>query len=690
MSNYDCLMSGLVDDRLKCFTTDNHMDLIPENLLRNHEDRRVVFFCGAGVSIPAGLPSFKKLVELTLLDLLPARDKCESNSMESMAWQAFDEENYDETLGILESPQQGGYEAKDVRKKVGDLLSSPRTKTLANHLVLVRLAQLDTEHGRLVTTNFDMLFERAQKKLMRQENSKFKMNVHVAPALPPAKPEAFRGLAYLHGKLGSSVNDQHLVLTTANFGTAYMLEGWALRFVIDLFRYYHVIFIGYSLEDPTMRYLVQALASARNEHFEQFKEPYAFAPYGCNAGGDEDSVVQQWKFKGITPIPYPEVNNHQQLWQSLEEWADMYSQGITGRRQIVARLGQFPPESDQNVSTIRDMEWALKDADVARYFADQSSKKQIHPGWINTLQERGLLSLPIGQSEDAQPITVPLASNRKLPDYFDLNVVTYHLGRWIAQCLDSKETLDWVLDNGAVLHSQFRRLIRRQLENDATHIPSALRTVWRILSDESYASMLSEKFGFRYIHRASEIRLAPDDKLALREFLNQLRPIPIIRRKPDFYEYVKNRNSDKPLEWCEIDIELIGVRYENDIKEFRKNAKDWEGTLVAIADEVTIQLREAMDWLSVFGLANSTNDITYIRYRSISPHEQNKYAQTWTQLIALARESCDVLVDRGDLATANNLLQKWNSIPYPVFQRLVLYAVTEYPELDLELGLMIL
>ena len=202
------------------------MDLIPEKLLRNHEDGRVVFFCGAGVSVPAGLPSFRKLVKLTLMELLPARDKCESNSMGSMAWQAFDKEIYDEALGILESSQQGGYDSKDVRKKVSSLLLNPRTKTLDKHLVLARLAGFGAVHGRLVTTNFDTLFERAEKKLMKQENYRHKMNVHIAPALPPAKPEAFQGLAYLHGRLKSSVNDQYLVLTTANFGTAYMLEGW--------------------------------------------------------------------------------------------------------------------------------------------------------------------------------------------------------------------------------------------------------------------------------------------------------------------------------------------------------------------------------------------------------------------------------------------------------------------------------
>ena len=36
---------------------------IPERLLQAHEDGRVVFFCGAGISYPARLPSFAGLVE---------------------------------------------------------------------------------------------------------------------------------------------------------------------------------------------------------------------------------------------------------------------------------------------------------------------------------------------------------------------------------------------------------------------------------------------------------------------------------------------------------------------------------------------------------------------------------------------------------------------------------------------------
>ena len=204
------------------------MDLIPDKLRRAHEDGEVVLFCGAGVSMPAGLPSFKGLVNAVLMDLLPIRTMCKPGSTEALAWKAFDNDRYDEALDILESPREGGYEPKDVRERVRYRLSTTKTKTLQAHFTLARLADLDTDRGRLVTTNFDHLFERAQAKLWRLERSSPRMTVYVAPALPPAKPDTLHGLIHLHGKLGSSSENRDLVLTMANFGTAYLLEGWAL------------------------------------------------------------------------------------------------------------------------------------------------------------------------------------------------------------------------------------------------------------------------------------------------------------------------------------------------------------------------------------------------------------------------------------------------------------------------------
>lgn len=36
---------------------------IPDELLQAHEEGKVVFFCGAGISYPAGLPGFGGLVD---------------------------------------------------------------------------------------------------------------------------------------------------------------------------------------------------------------------------------------------------------------------------------------------------------------------------------------------------------------------------------------------------------------------------------------------------------------------------------------------------------------------------------------------------------------------------------------------------------------------------------------------------
>src|SRR3546814_8229831 len=56
------------------------LPIFPEHLRRALEDGVVVFFCGAGVSVPAGLPSFKGLVEDVLRDLVPPADKCRVGS----------------------------------------------------------------------------------------------------------------------------------------------------------------------------------------------------------------------------------------------------------------------------------------------------------------------------------------------------------------------------------------------------------------------------------------------------------------------------------------------------------------------------------------------------------------------------------------------------------------------------------
>lgn len=49
-----------------------------------------------------------------------------------------------------------------------------------------------------------------------------------------------------------------MVLTDADFGRAYLTEGWARRFLVEVFRQYTVLFVGYSHSDVVMNYLARA------------------------------------------------------------------------------------------------------------------------------------------------------------------------------------------------------------------------------------------------------------------------------------------------------------------------------------------------------------------------------------------------------------------------------------------------
>jgi hypothetical protein len=53
-----------------------------------------------------------------------------------------------------------------------------------------------------------------------------------------------------------------MVLTDADFGRAYLTEGWARRFLLDMFRTHTILFVGYSHDDVVMHYLSRALPIA--------------------------------------------------------------------------------------------------------------------------------------------------------------------------------------------------------------------------------------------------------------------------------------------------------------------------------------------------------------------------------------------------------------------------------------------
>ena len=61
---------------------------LPDSLLHEHEDGRIVFFCGAGISYPARLPGFRQLVDRIYTELHTTPTALESKALEQERFDA--------------------------------------------------------------------------------------------------------------------------------------------------------------------------------------------------------------------------------------------------------------------------------------------------------------------------------------------------------------------------------------------------------------------------------------------------------------------------------------------------------------------------------------------------------------------------------------------------------------------------
>ena len=124
---------------------------IPERLLQSHEDGQLVFFCGAGISFPAKLPGFAGLVDGLYKSLaVPA------NRVQQAAIKA---KQFDTAIGLLEDELLGGRDV--VRQQLAAILTPDLTALNATktHEALLTLGRSRKGFTRIVTTNFDRLFE---------------------------------------------------------------------------------------------------------------------------------------------------------------------------------------------------------------------------------------------------------------------------------------------------------------------------------------------------------------------------------------------------------------------------------------------------------------------------------------------------------------------------------------------------
>lgn len=670
---------------------------IPERLLQAHEDGRVVFFCGAGISYPARLPGFAGLVKKIYTDLavLP-------NPVQQAAIKAG---QFDTAIGLLEADYVGGREA--VRRKLADILKPDLNapNATATHNALMMLGKCRSGQTRLITTNFDRLFEEviAAKSLPIE---RFK-----APLLPVPK-NRWDGLVYLHGLLGAAPTASELdrlVVSSGDFGLAYLTERWAARFISELFRNYTVCFVGYSINDPVLRYMMDALAADRLLG-ESPPEMFAF---GSFSKGKEKERANEWRAKNVTPILYREHNRHAYLHKTLRAWAETYRDGIQGKEAIVVKHALTrPQESTQQDDFVGRMLWALSDKSglPAKRFADFNPVPSLD--WleaftyerfghgdltrfgvpphdeVNTKQRFSLIQRPAPYDRAAPML---LASGGITGSQWD--VVMSHLARWLTRHLDDPRLVIWVAARGGQLHDSLTRLIEQRLDELAkleregntadlvrirANAPNAIvgplmRTLWRLLLTGRVKSSLHDFDLYRWHNQFKRDGLTASLRLELREILTPRVSLREPFNWPDDDRVSPKRARVKDLvEW---DIVLSTKHVHSSLQDLPKD----EGRIAALPEllsDFSALLCDALDLMRALNGADDRSDQSYIHQPSISEHTQNQYFQDWTALIELTRDAWLATVAKSPERAAL-VAESWMHTPYPLFRRLAFFAAAQ-------------
>jgi hypothetical protein len=274
---------------------------IPDELIRAVTIGSATFLCGAGVSFRVNLPSFKKLTECVYARLgeSPNDDPAERN--------AIGGKEYDRALRSLEKRTHRPGTPSRVRDAVAAILAAPDL-VFPDHLALLQLSRDGNGRPRLLTTNFDTLFERAALA-----DGMAGVPSYAGVSMPRAGGDRDHGILHLHGRIADdTLNLQRtdLILTSADFGDAYLRSGWASRYIEDRMRLGTLVLVGYGAEDAAMRLLLETLDADR-DRFRDLHDIYAI-----EKGTTESASL--WKAKGIKPI---EFTDYDAIYSTLREWA---------------------------------------------------------------------------------------------------------------------------------------------------------------------------------------------------------------------------------------------------------------------------------------------------------------------------------------------------------------------------------
>ena len=574
----------------------------PRPLLDALKDNQLVVFAGAGVSIPepAGLPSFSQLAEEV------ARGSGETVEQD---------EAEDRFLGRLyDRDQQVHIQAARVLQE-----KSPRPSCLHHDLTAL---YRNLECLRIVTTNFDTLFEEAAKERFGALPEVFQ-----GPALPLGTD--FNGIVHVHGSIHKP---RDMVLTDVDFGRAYLTQGWARGFLLDLFRTFPVLFVGYGHNDTVMNYLARALP------VDQTQPRFALAG---------EAELNKWNTLRVEPVVFPQTYEHDYsgLYEGVSGLAKYATRGILDWQTTITEIARNPPSLDQeDMDALGD---GLSDPARTRFFTEAAS----HVAWVQWLDDNRHLDNLFGAGPPP-PMEEP----------------TRTLGLWLARTFSkdqSDELFRIIANHGMDIHPGFWEILA-WVVGSPEHRPDQAGTLSR------WVSLLLETAPPRPdTHLLLQLGERCTDADLPESLLDVFRQMSAVRTQ------VRERitfSQDDPGPATTVEItELHGQWELNELWE-----KGLKPNLANVAEPLLDQLTESFTTrhrtFKAWQAAEKDWDPDSFGRSAIEPHEQDAHPETIDVLVDAARGCLEYLATKQPDAVASRSDQLIRS-EAPLLQRLAVHTL---------------
>ncbi|TVR84889.1 MAG: hypothetical protein EA405_00395 [Rhodospirillales bacterium] len=626
---------------------------IPQELLTAQEKGEVLFICGAGVSKTVDLPLFRGLVE-AVYSALGEHWRLHPAEREVMKSNGRLSGQYDRVLRSLERrlTPAGTGQASGLRERLRDAVRAelqPPTDhdvDLGAHAALLELSRDSESKIRLVTTNFDTLFERAWPRQGPAPS-------FAGPAMPQPKTAGCAGVLHLHGRLADQslgLAETDLVLTSAEFGDAYLRSGWASRYVYDLVRAYTVVLVGYQADDPPMRYLLEVLEADR-QRYTDLRRVYAFA----KIDGDEALTRALWEGKGVVPILHDvdADGSYGPLYRTILEWRAYAQDPTAWRSQRLRELfAADPVASDATVERVSEL---LRHGDASRLL------HELNP----------------------PAVWLPLLRQYRI---FDSGAVS--LGAWMAARLNDPDMI-----RAAVAHPAFDeqtvRDIERALDQKRGELGSIRARAWEILLSAKKPRTDPDDVSSWYC-RAARIRAGEAGYEARHIVASLLRPRLKVKRVFRWYDEPAEPQAHEPGNEPLAAFMWLDFEPSKDVS--HQIVEVWpkdETSLVRLLRALERTLLDALEHAEDVGFIDVGHTIV-CRDRSdfdvpsVARHAQNKHHYRFYPLVRVMADVWEQLAQAAP-EQAVALSRPWSHAPFVLLRRLAIFAATNavHPAADL-------